>query len=173
MNVLFAKPLPKFFSYQRQSSRGECRLKEAAGERIACENSAPITALRPKWRHRRGRTSPLIRWVGREARKDADADNGNHPIQPARSQKQIDQACDNDADQAHEQEGSKSRQVSLSSVTPDAERAEGRRQDKEHPRDRGLRVDVEDGRQRNPDKGRIEEKQSSRREANDAKPYSS
>jgi hypothetical protein len=58
-------------------------------------------------------------------------------------------------------------------VTPDAERAEGRRQDKEHPRDRGLRVDVEDGRQRNPDKGRIEEKQSSRREANDAKPYSS
>jgi hypothetical protein len=32
---------------------------------------------------------------------------------------------------------------------------------------------VEDGRQRNPDKGRIEEKQSSRREANDAKPYSS
>ena len=85
--------------------------------------------------------------VGREARKDADADNGNHPIQPARSQKQIDQARDDDADQAHEQESSESRQVSLGGVTPDAERTEGRRRDKEHPRDRGLRVDVEDGRQ--------------------------
>ena len=85
--------------------------------------------------------------VGRQARKDADADNGNHPIEPARSQKQIDQACDNDADQAHEQESSESRQASLGSVTPDAERAEGRRRDKEHPRDRGLCVDVENGRQ--------------------------
>jgi hypothetical protein len=37
--------------------------------------------------------------VGREAREGVEADDGNHPIQPPRSQQQIDQACDNDADQ--------------------------------------------------------------------------
>src|SRR4249919_2391290 len=50
-----------------------------------------------------------LRIVGREARKDANANNRNHPVQPARSKKQIDQACDNDANQAHEQESPESR----------------------------------------------------------------
>src|SRR6185295_13028815 len=57
--------------------------------------------------------------VGREASKDADADDRNHPVQAARSQEQIDQARDDDADQTHEEERSYSRQVSLGGVTPD------------------------------------------------------
>src|SRR6478735_3253084 len=63
---------------------------------------------RPRWHHRRGRTSPLSAGCRKAVRRAKTPKDENHPGEPARSKKQINQTCDNDADPAHEQKSSES-----------------------------------------------------------------
>src|SRR3974390_1347905 len=49
--------------------------------------------------------------VGSETRKDTDAYNRDQPVKFSRPQEEVEQACDDDADQAQEKEGAESRQV--------------------------------------------------------------
>jgi hypothetical protein len=74
----------------------------------------------------------------------------DHELQRRARDEQIDQACDDDAEQAHQQERPHSRHVTPRGVAVEAERAERGGGDEEHPHDRGVRINQEDRGQRNP-----------------------
>ena len=63
----------------------------------------------------------------------------------------VDQRGDDDADHAHEQERAPARQILLRRVAERLRRAERRRGDEEHPRDRAMGIDQEDRRERRAD----------------------
>jgi hypothetical protein len=76
-------------------------------------------------------------------------------------QEDVDQAGDDDADQAHEQERAETGQIALRGVAVEAHGAEGRRRDEGHAGDRGSGVDQKDGRQREAEQPGVDKKQSS------------
>src|SRR6516164_11557453 len=100
--------------------------------------------------------------VGSETRKNTDAHNRDQPVKLGRAQEEVDHACDDDADQAHKQESAKPRQVTPSGISEDAQCSKRCGCDQEHACDRGIRIDVEEDRERHSYEGCIDEKQPPR-----------
>ncbi len=124
--------------------------------------------------HRAVQFFDVLRVVGGETDEDEHAEHRDRPIEPARLQKDVDQARDDDADQAHEHERADGGQVTLGRIAVKAHRAERRRRDEEHTGDRRSGVDQEDRRQRDFEHAGIDEEQrqrGARREPVDAEAH--
>src|SRR5262245_17718905 len=62
----------------------------------------------------------LLRIPGGEAGEHEDADHRDDPVEPARPEEDVDEARDDDADQAHEQEGANAGEIASGGVATQA-----------------------------------------------------